>query len=284
MQTLASVSEILDSYDAFLCDLWGVIHDGEFLYPCVLETLEKLQDAGKKIIFLSNAPRLAESVLVKMDKMGVRRDCYAGALTSGEAARHYLMHHHKWAVKDNQFLLGSYYYQGLSSDEAMLDGLPQRRVFDLSEADFILNGNFDYHGQPMDEMMPKLQYASQKHLPMLCINPDLEVVKQDGTQIFCAGSLAAAYEKLGGKVGYIGKPYPLVYETALEMLGNMPKNRVLAIGDNIYTDIKGGQAAGVATVLVTQGVLQDVIKTGQTIEAYCREAGILPDYILPSFI
>jgi HAD superfamily hydrolase (TIGR01459 family) len=299
MQRLTSLTEILDRFDAFLCDLWGVIHDGEHLYPNVLETLEMLNEAGKPVMFLSNAPRTADSVIQKMKTMGVRREWYLSALTSGEAAQRYLLDMPNYAVSENAFLLGGYYYQGLESDAAMLEGLPQPRVKTIEEATFILNGNFDYHGQPLEEILPRLQTASARGLPMLCINPDLEVVKQDGTQILCAGFLAGEYEKLGGKVGYIGKPHPLVFEMAsdelsgylLEAITDNPskrevagavgfgavtapfKNKIAMIGDNLLTDIKGGKAAGLATVLVTQGVHQ-----GQPIPPE-----LAPDYLISSF-
>lgn len=292
MKSAYSLYEIIGQYDAFLCDLWGVIHDGEYLYPDVLETLEALHATGKPLMFLSNAPRTADSVINKMKQMGVRREWYLGALTSGEAARRYLMDMPKYAVAENAFLLGKYYYQGLESDAGMLEGLPQQRVTSVEEADFILNGNFDYHGQPLVELMPKLQAAAARNLPMLCINPDLEVVKQDGTQILCAGFLAAEYEKLGGKVGYIGKPHPLVYEMAMQELsaylpieqgktrsggqrsvGGLPPQRIAMIGDNLLTDIKGGIAAGLKTILITQGVHNG----DQPIPPELQ-----PDYVMPA--
>jgi ribonucleotide monophosphatase NagD (HAD superfamily) len=78
-------------------------------------------------------------------------------------------------------------------------------------------------------------------LTMLCANPDL-VVHRGERLVYCAGSLAEAYEKLGGKVIYYGKPHLPVYESALAqltaLLGHAPK-RPLAVGDGLLTDIKG---------------------------------------------
>jgi HAD superfamily hydrolase (TIGR01459 family) len=270
---LNAFSEITADFDAYLFDLWGVIHDGEHLYPNVMAMVENLAAQGKAILFLSNAPRLAQSVINKLTQLGIRREWYVDALTSGEAAHRYL---HTLPARN-------YVYQGLESDAALLQGIPQQRVQPLEDADFILNGNFDYHGQPLAEVMPRLQQALSINLPMLCINPDLEVVKQDGSHIQCAGFIAAQYEQLGGKVEYIGKPHPLVYRYALERLGEPALTRTLMVGDNPLTDIRGGNQAGIPTLLLTQGVLQEAFKAGETLESYCRKCHAKPDYILDRF-
>ena len=46
---------------------------------------------------------------------------------------------------------------------------------------------------------------------MVCTNPDLIVHRGSKTE-YCAGSVAAIFEKLGGKVIYFGKPYPDIYK------------------------------------------------------------------------
>ena len=69
---------------------------------------------------------------------------------------------------------------------------------------------------------------------MICSNPDKVVVRGEKFMI-CAGLLAEFYEKIGGKVEYFGKPYPLIYTQSVET-----KNKnILCIGDNLNTDIRG---------------------------------------------
>jgi HAD superfamily hydrolase (TIGR01459 family) len=270
-------SDIAQNYDAFLCDLWGVIHDGDELYPGVLEALEALYLQGKKLVFLSNAPRLASSVTSRMDAMGVKREWYHAAMTSGEAAVRYLNQ------PDTPFApTASYYYLGLEKDAALLDHIPQKRVETLSEADFILNGNFEELGQTYPDIEPIVQEAADRQLPMLCINPDLEVTKLDGTQILCAGYIAEKYKKLGGTVEYIGKPYSTIYEFGMELLDHPPKSQVLMIGDNVLTDIKGANDFGIDSVFITQGILQNQKSSDQSAEDYCEKAGVSPTYITQS--
>lgn len=282
MQDIKTISEVADKFDVFFCDLWGVIHDGEHLYPHVLETIKKIHESGKTLIFLSNAPRLSDSVIDKLTEMGVKREWYHSVMTSGEAARKYLMKMPKFAVAENSFLNGDFYYQGLEKDAVMFEGLPQQRVMELKDAKFIVNGNFDEHGQPMEEVMPKLKEAAKLGLPMLCINPDIEIVKLDGSRLLCAGAIAEEYKKLGGKVGYVGKPHGYIFEEAMELVPDATKDRMAMIGDNPLTDIKGGKEAKIATILIKQGVLKDAVKEGETAQDYCTSIGIEPDYLLPS--
>ena len=83
---------------------------------------------------------------------------------------------------------------------------------------------------------------------MLCTNPDLIVHRGLKTE-FCAGSVAAVFEKLGGKVTYFGKPYPEIYNFCIE------KNEtILAIGDNLRTDIRGANKMKFDSLFITGGI------------------------------
>ncbi len=265
--------QIAENYDSFLCDLWGVIHDGDELYAGVLESLEALHKMGKKLVFLSNAPRLAESIFTRMDAMGVKREWYEGGVTSGEGAVNYLN-------SRPPLFSGKYYYLGLEKDATLLPLIPQERVSNIDEADFILNGNFEALGQTYPDIAAIVEAAVAKKLPMLCINPDLEVTKIDGTQILCAGYIAEKYKELGGKVEYIGKPYPLVFELGMKMLNNPAKERVLMIGDNVLTDIKGGNHFAIDTAFITQGILQNQKSNDESAADYCTKHGVNPTHIV----
>ena len=62
MKKLNHLSEIFGLYDAFIIDLWGVMHNGINLNFEAIEVVENLNKNGKRITFLSNAPRPNESV------------------------------------------------------------------------------------------------------------------------------------------------------------------------------------------------------------------------------
>ena len=106
----------------------------------------------------------------------------------------------------------------------------------------------------------RLEAMRARGLTMLCANPDL-VVHRGTRLVYCAGSLARAYEALGGEVIYYGKPHLPVYEAALKAAakaaqaanGRSPK-RPLAVGDGLLTDIRGANAAGLDVLFIADGV------------------------------
>ena len=144
--------------------------------------------------------------------------------------------------------------------------------------------------QPLAELLPTLKTYLDARLTMLCINPDLEIVRLTGEHVYCAGLLAAEYERMGGAVVYFGKPHKAVYDACLETLHGIDKKRIPAVGDSLLNDIKGGNAQGIDTVLVTGGILQAHIGTkaeGMLLEVVAKHAQAAeaqPDYVIERFV
>ena len=85
-------------------------------------------------------------------------------------------------------------------------------------------------------------------LKMVCTNPDL-IVHRGSKAEYCAGSVAASFEKIGGEVVYVGKPYPEIYNFCIK------KNEtILAVGDNIRTDILGANKMNLDSLFITKGI------------------------------
>ena len=84
---------------------------------------------------------------------------------------------------------------------------------------------------------------------MICTNPDL-IVDRGNKREFCAGSVAMVFEKIGGEVIYFGKPYPEVYNQSID---NKNK-KILSIGDNLNTDIKGANLLNYDSLIISNGV------------------------------
>lgn len=266
------LEEIISNYDALIVDLWGVVHDGSHLYPGVAETLKLLHQLNKPVVFLSNAPRVSAKAQANLDRLGIRRNQYLEIVTSGQVA-------HDLLARDTS--KKRYYYLGPGKDEDVLDDLPNYEKADEARADFILCTGYEEDGQPHEEIIPLL--AQLMHLPMLCANPDMEVVKQDGTHWLCAGMVAAEFARMGGRVSYVGKPFPEVYQVCKLLLGN---SRILTVGDNPATDIKGANDAGIDSLLITGGVIK--ARYGDTLteadaREICRVAGVTPNYVLDGF-
>jgi len=129
MDFINSLESIISRYDALLLDLWGVVHDGSQLYPGVHETLVKLQQANKKIIMISNAPRRARKAVAVLTQLGVELELYDHVITSGElgyqwlknrsplgGARHEVAKRETWGVSSAPFTPhGSVCASGLTS-------------------------------------------------------------------------------------------------------------------------------------------------------------------------
>jgi HAD superfamily hydrolase (TIGR01459 family) len=266
---MSGFSALAARYDGFIVDLWGVVHNGVTPYPGVLDCLARLRDAGKPVVFLSNAPRRPPGIVAALSGMGIAPALYSGIMSSGEAV--YL------ALRDrtDEFAeLGRrLYHLGPVRDRDVFDTLDLAVVEDPAEADFLLNtGPDDILGPQEPELYaPVLQAALRAGLPMVCANPDLEVVR-DGQRIICAGLLAEIYQAQGGRVIQRGKPDPAIYTPTIAMLG-VPKSRVLAVGDSLRTDIAGAKAAGIDACWVLSGI--DA--------AQANAAGLTPVATLPGF-
>ncbi len=249
---LSGVAALAGRYDGYILDLWGVLHDGERPYPGVLDCLDRLSAAGKRLCLLSNAPRRLGPVVEILAGMGIGRERYHHLMTSGEAAFEALL---KRECEWHAGLGPACLHLGPEHDRQLFEALPDLvRVEDPGRADFVLNtGPSCYDGTPLD-YGPVLEACARRRLPMVCANPDLEVMVGERI-VECAGTLARRYAALGGEVRYHGKPHPPVYQRCFELLGIAERRRILAVGDTLHTDIAGAAAAGIDSALVTGGIL-----------------------------
>ena len=251
MRSLLGLHAIAGEYDGFILDLWGVIHDGVRPYPGAVDCMASLRAAGKRVVLLSNAPRRADSIQRQLRRMGIDDAWYDGVMTSGEAA--YLMLRDRpdpWYAA-----LGTrVFHLGPERDRGVMAGL-DLQVFDgPAGAEFMLNTGPDDHAPQTDPSHydPVLQASAAAGLPMICANPDLEVIR-GGVRVVCAGTLAVRYAAMGGDVRSLGKPDPAIYRPVLDMLA-VPGARVLAVGDALRTDIAGAAAVGLDACWVLGGL------------------------------
>ena len=284
---LPGVAPLATRYDGFILDLWGVVHDGIAAYPGAVDTLARLKAAGKRVLLLSNAPRRVAAIAHAMEGMGIPRALYHELVSSGEASYDALRR------RDDPWLqaLGARcYLMGPARDRGMVEGLDLTRVARVEEASFILATGVDWDDDGIEIYEPALTTAAERHLPMVCANPDLEVIR-GGKRVICAGALARRYEELGGEVRYFGKPHPPIYRLGLARLGIADRARIVAVGDSIRTDIAGARAAGLDAVLVTSGIHAEEFGVApgatpdpQAVAAACTRAGERPVAAIPAFV
>lgn len=247
---LSGVGAIADQFDGFILDVWGVLYDGGKAYPGVVDCLERLKDAGKRVVVLSNAPRRSTVLIDRLTGLGIARHLYDEVHTSGEetfiALRDRPDDFHK-SLGTTCIDTGGDRFLGL------VDGSGVSLVESVEDASFVLaNGPLD--GTDTIEMYDDLlQRSLERSLPMLCANPDLEVL-HEGERHLCAGSIGARYEAMGGRVQHYGKPHAPVYERCLKLLGVADRSRILAVGDNLETDVRGGRLQGTGSLLIAGGI------------------------------
>jgi len=278
---LTGFAPLAEAFDGFVLDLWGVIHDGVAPYPGAVDCLSRLRAAGKRAVLLSNVPRRAQSAQAKMREMGIADALYTAILTSGEAVHR--------ALRDRPDLwwaeLGDcVFHLGPDWDRPVMDGLDLVLVEHPEEAGFVLNTGPDARLDPTDPAAfePVLRECARHRLPMVCANPDLEVIR-GGKRVICAGMLARRYAELGGDVRSLGKPDPAIYQPVLEML-DLALDRVLAVGDALRTDIAGAAGVGLAACWVLGGLHGESLGGDpRRAEAAAREAGLSPLACLPRF-
>lgn len=282
MRHLRGFAPLAGEFRGFIVDLWGVVHDGVRAYPGAVVCLEQIQREGGKVVLLSNAPRRAAATQAAMRKMGIDDALYCGIMTSGEAT-HIMLRDRTdpWFAA-----LGSRaFHLGPERDRNVLDGLPYARVVRPADADFVLNTGPDDHANPshIEDYEPLLEACAVQNLPMVCVNPDREVIR-GGHRVLCAGALAVRYRELGGEVRMVGKPDPAIYCPVIAML-ELPRERILAVGDGLQTDIAGARAAGLAAAWVLGGIHGERLRGDVgAAEQAAAAAGLSPIASLPAFV
>lgn len=244
VKLITGLKDIAGDYDAVICDIWGVLHDGTRVYPDASEALRRFKHDFGRVVLLSNAPRPPADTARQLASMGMPDGCYDDIVTSGGASREDLAT--RSANRTIKLL-----HIGPPRDEPIFHGL-NVEVTGPEEADVLLITGLDDHDTETPDDYADILAAAKLHdLPAICANPDIKV-PINGKIVWCAGALAQAYEKIGGHVTYYGKPHLPVYDLARTAAAS--RRKILAIGDAMATDIAGATAAGIDTLFIAGGL------------------------------
>ncbi len=251
----SGLKSIVNSYDLFFIDIWGVVHNGIDLNKTSIEVLENLSNLNKEFVLLTNAPRPNITVINFLEKMGLNKIFFDNVFTSGEAALKYLIKD----LKNKKF-----FHIGPPRDFDLFRSFEENKVSKINDSDYLLcSGLFD----DLDDLnYYKTLFIDHVSKKMICTNPDL-VVDRGEKREYCAGSVAKIFEEIKGEVIYFGKPYPPVYH-----LSSDTKNKkILCIGDNLNTDVRGANIQNYDSLLITSGIHRKEIlkfKLNNVIEKY----------------
>jgi HAD superfamily hydrolase (TIGR01459 family) len=257
VRQISGLSEISGAYDAILCDIWGVLHNGVASVSTASETLVSFRRRGGVVVLISNAPRPSPSIQRQVLKLGVSPQAFDAVATSGDVTIGLI----EQQTGDRVLHIGP--ERDLSLFAAAEGTGARPRLVPLEDADYALcTGLRNDEIETVNDYERELQAMAIRGMPMICANPDI-VIHRGETLVYCAGALAHRYEDLGGPVVYAGKPYGPIYERALALAGQIrgepvEKRRVLAIGDGMRTDIIGATRAGLDALFVTGGIHRSV--------------------------
>ena len=260
---LNGLQSIADNYDLFYIDLWGVVHNGINLHKHAILVLEELKKMDKEFVLLTNAPRPTNIVRRQLEKMGMEKILRDHVFTSGQAALFFL----KKNYKDKYF-----FHIGPPKDFDLFSDFIQFKKNEIDISEYLLcSGLFEDHFDDLEYYKTLLEKHTNKK--MICTNPDLIVDKGD-TRELCAGSVAMVFEKIGGEVVYFGKPHPEVYNLSIDNINK----KILAIGDNLNTDIKGANLLNYDSLLISNGIHKDEIKN-EGIQNVAKEYEAIVNYV-----
>ncbi|MFK3689246.1 TIGR01459 family HAD-type hydrolase [Agrobacterium tumefaciens] len=273
-----TLGDITDGFDVILSDVWGVLHNGVSAFPDAAIALRTAREAGKTVVLITNSPRPAPGVIAQLRVLGVPDEAYDRIITSGDVTRGLIAEGPR-----KVFLLGP------ERDMPLLEGLDVEVVGEAEADSVVCTGFFDDETETPEDYTDMLKSFVARKVPMICANPDL-VVERGERIIPCAGAMAAYYEQLGGEVRIAGKPHAPIYEACLaaakEVRGAFAKDRVLAIGDGMPTDVKGAIASGLNLLYISGGIhVAEYTLNGQTDEAllnaYLKGQGASPGWWMP---
>ena len=280
------IEPLAERFDGFIIDQWGVLHDGRQTYPGAVDVLSQLRALGKPAVVLSNSGKRAADNGARLAAMGIEPEHYTAVVSSGEAAWMALKHGDDPEVAGlgRRCLLVS-----RGGDRNIVNDLDIELAGGPDDADFLLIAGVDEDGWTASDLEGLLGGARRRDLPMLCANPDRQGIIGDRI-VPTPGVLADRYLALGGSVISFGKPDPAIYRQARRFFGDLPADRILAIGDSLENDIAGGRVAGHGTLLIANGIHRGAFadatapeQRDATLAQLSQQYGATPDWVMAGF-
>jgi len=220
-----------------ILDLDGTVYRGGAEVPGASRFVAHATARGMRCLFVTNrANRVPEAICAQLEEHGI--PCRVqDVLTSAQATAQHLGS-------------GSAYIIG---EEGLRVALEEEGFTITSERpDYVIVGfdrTFDFE---------KLRTACRlidAGAVFMATNADPRLKTRDGLRPGTGAIVAALEAVCGPPARIVGKPQPLIFEMALQNLG-LDASDVIAVGDNLETDIAAGNRAGMRTALLLTGVSQ----------------------------
>ena len=248
-------------FKGFIFDLDGTVYRSDQLIPGADSVIRLLRENKRKVVFLSNKPiQTREDYAAKLTQLGIPTQSEE-VINSTFVMTNYLK---KIAPQARLSVVGETpFIEELKRAGFKITDEPKEIEYVVVAFD----RTFDY--QKLNVAFQAIKFGAH----FVATNPDRTCPVEGGEIPDCAGMIAAIEAVTGKKVEIIvGKPSPLIIQTALEVMALKPEDCIL-IGDRLETDIKMGRESGMTT---------GIVLTGVTDEKTLKESSIHPDFIFQS--
>ena len=272
MEIIKGISDIIDEFDTFILDQWGVLHNGDRAFPAAIKTLQLLKARNKKVVILSNSGKTHAFSYARLNDSGIPREHYIDVLTSGDHMRH------NFNTGKFDRLGKKAYFFTWDNETNVLDqcGLTQTSIEDAS---LVLCYGVDRGC--IGDYMVDLKHARERNLELVVSNPDLVAMTPTGALKMCPGAVAKAYQDMGGIVHWHGKPQNEIYTMCKQMLGGW--GNAIAVGDSLEHDIAGANNAGISSLFITSGIHAQAITDQKSIQTLNEQFSVKPTYYIDWF-
>lgn len=261
-----SLSDVADDVDAFVLDAFGVLNVGQTPIPGAVERIAELRVRGKKLVVLTNAASdTRKAALAKYHKLGFdftadevvsSRDVCAARLAG-------ILPQGTWGAistgSDDYGDINAHVLRWTASNAPDVDG-------------FLLLSSADLDAGTFEALQVAL---TDRPRPLVVANPDIVAPRETGLSKEPGYYAHLLTEKTGCVPRFFGKPFGDAFIDVRACLGDIPPERIAMVGDTLHTDVLGGAAAGLKTVLIAEFGLF----AGLDLEAYIARSGICPHHI-----
>jgi HAD superfamily hydrolase (TIGR01450 family) len=267
----ANLEDLAGNFDAFILDAFGVLNRGESAIPGAVARMSRLRAKGKRLIVLTNAASDTRAQCVaKYARMGFdfSEDEVISSRDVAFLGLPYLPGGQPWAAISAE---GDRFSDAPVPVASLLDapGFHERAGGFL----FLSSARW---GQAENA---RLIAALKEHpRPLIVANPDLVAPRDSGLTLE-PGAYAQEISLATGIIPqFFGKPHGNAFDAALAPLADIDRSRIAMVGDTLHTDILGGAAAGLSTVLITDHGLFK----GRDVQSYIARSGIIPNWTIPT--
>lgn len=245
---IKGVKDVVNNYELFVFDIWGVIHNGISAYPYAVETLKFLKQQNKMVCFLSNSPSTTCKVEKVLDKFGISKDLYTLIYTAGESFIKSFHSNYEYSKRNRWFILDN---NNVSNIEEVLLSANVHIVQDLKEADNVIVASVDEHDFFLKRYKEFILTCILKNITVYSMNADSHVISENGP-LMRPALLMHALDAVGVKTIVHGKPNPEIFKELFDLLPPIPPQKTVMIGDSITTDINGAKFANIDSLLTYQ--------------------------------